>query len=431
MTDNTDDTRRRSEGLGLLLADVMASDDSERENLVCYAEDPTSLDAEERRTVEARLASDPGWQDRLSMLQNFDASAAEPSALEGVDENVVPLSQGRPRSRFAWVAVAAAAGLMAVALIPLLTQPEDEGGPLVKREVLDHRAPGDVAPRDLPHSVPSSEAPTSIALDDVAKPPQLDSMTDFPEPQRTATEALEQGSEVPSEIVASNPSEALRDVADDSANADDQALLVAQLDPIDIPVAYRAPAEFLSRDVPRDIVRGAANGPTLVSWVPDHVAHSATSQPTLYWTLSGSLPEASQVGVVLTAEDAAEPLYEGVHPVDATRERQQTALSSLGVSLEPGEIYRWSVFVRVVDGDPSADRIAQGWVEYRAPSDDFAARVADEPRNARAAAYAEQGYWYDALALLVDIDAQHPDRAKAREQLTGFLAEAGIASASD
>ncbi len=444
--------RDRSEGLGLLLADVMASDDVERENLVRYAEDADALGAAERRAVEARVAADPSWRDRLTVLQNFDPRAADPSALDGADENVVPLSQGRPRTRMAWFAMAAAAGLMAIALVPLLSEPGDERGTLAKREAPNTQRPGESVRQDDPVSIPSRSIPliaaqTTLALGDRVEQPEAGTATDSVEFQIRGVEGDERNVEASSEIAASDaatnpPEEAdnldvgvVDDAGDDAGNgiaeAGAETLLLARLDPIDIPVAYRAPSDFLSREVPRDVVRGAAGGPTLVTWVPDHVAHSATSQPTLYWALSGSLPEAGRVGIVLTSEDDPEPLYEGFQPVDPTQVRQQTPLASLGVSLKAGEVYRWSVFVRVVEGDPSADRIAQGWIEYRAPSEAFATRIAREPRWARAAAYAEQVYWYDALALLVDIDGQHPDRVKARQQLVGFLANAGIDSAAD
>ena len=66
----------RDEKLSLLLADVYQSDERALELLVKYASDPASLDAGERNEVEARLARDASWQDRLRVLQNFDSAMA-------------------------------------------------------------------------------------------------------------------------------------------------------------------------------------------------------------------------------------------------------------------------------------------------------------------------------------------------------------------
>lgn len=402
---NEDETRResggtpvRADGLGLLWADVLATGAEDRETLVQYADAPESLAPEARRAFEAKLDAEPAWRDRVSVLRNFDPLAASEEDLTDADENVVPLSAGRRRAWVPWIGVAAAAGLMAIAVLPLLGERESEktaaNPPGVEATPLSEIAVQDSALAAVEPAVPAPVEDAVIVPEVVEPEPRLAEATASPEAEAAA----------PERMPASEP------------------ILIAALDP----VHYLAPEDALLRESPGDLVRGTSGGPALVAWVPDHVAHSATAQPTLYWELGGELEDGHEVSVVLTAENEPEPLYEGVHVIDAKRVRQETNLASLGVSLTPGEVYRWSVVVRAASGDPSADRIAQGWVEYRAPSRELVDRFAEARRGNRAAHYAERGYWYDALALLVEFEREHPGDADARERLVGFLAKAGI-----
>jgi len=400
--------RERDEGLGLLLADVLKSDELEHQTLLRYAEDPGALAAEDRLAFEARLAEDPGLRDRLAVLRRFDPSdtAADPSEDDGV---VVAMAARTRRAWMPWVGLAAAAGLASVIVLPRLGQDATPDSSSSTLPVAAVQVPSHGDAEEISEALVVSPAPPASA------------------PASSEVVALERGPEVAAVETAVAREVAVAEPADPVVEepAREEILLAAHFEA----AQYRPPADLLGRVAVGAVVRGSTSGPALVAWVPDHVAHSATPQPTLYWSLEGDGATEHEIGLVVTSESASEPLYEGAQAVDASGTWQHSDLAALGVALQSGEIYRWSVFVRTAEGAPAVDRIAQGWIEYREPSKDQRSALATATAGSRAARYAEQGYWYDALALLADFASEHPDDPDARDRLEGFLEAAGVATA--
>ena len=150
-------------------------------------------------------------------------------------------------------------------------------------------------------------------------------------------------------------------------------------------------------------IGGATRGGELAQTVefgilaPRTTGWTATPQPTLYWYLSA--PVDNPIDIVIIGADAVEPLLEltvrspppALHHLD---------LAAHGVSLEADTEYMVYAVV-VPDYDHrSRDIISQASMRYLRPAPELI--IAGAEPMARAIAFAQNGYWYDALTALLE-----------------------------
>lgn len=96
----------------------------------------------------------------------------------------------------------------------------------------------------------------------------------------------------------------------------------------------------------------------------------------------------------MRAEESEEP---GIH---------RLRLERYGVTLTPGIIYKWTVALVPNPANRSQDLIASDMIQRIEPSGRLSAGLAGSKGLNKAAAYADDGIWYDALdAVTNEIDA--------------------------
>lgn len=190
-------------------------------------------------------------------------------------------------------------------------------------------------------------------------------------------------------------------------------------------VAYKPPA----RGAPQRRVGGASRGasataPTVAVLAPDHVGYTLEEQPDLYWFISRPSP----VRIELTLIDGASaaPTREVVLKGAERAGIQRFSLREHGVKLTEGTDYEWSVaVVPDVDGR-SADILSGGALRRVKPGEALAAKLRGLAGTARAAALADAGIWYDALATLGrQLEADPLDRA-AKAARADLLDQVGL-----
>ncbi len=194
-------------------------------------------------------------------------------------------------------------------------------------------------------------------------------------------------------------------------------------------VAYRPPA----RGAPQRRVGGATRGtasaaPVVAVLAPDHVGHTLEAQPDLYWFISRPSP----VRIELTLVDGRSPApaKEVVLAGAQTAGIHRFSLREHGVSLAEGTEYEWSVAI-VPDADNrSADILSAGALRRVALEPALAAKLQGLAGVPRAAALAEAGLWYDALAALgARADADPADR-EVRRARADLLDQVGLKEAA-
>jgi hypothetical protein len=146
--------------------------------------------------------------------------------------------------------------------------------------------------------------------------------------------------------------------------------------------------------------------PGLLVLAPPKLARTFSTQPTLYWYVSG--PTAAPVRLTVLDLDATtgEPLLEiGLGPVSAGGV-QATSLAEHGVNLEENRLYEWSVALEVDPQAYSEEPVAKTILTAVEADPALLARLEREPALARAEELAKAGYWYELIDLLSrEIDA--------------------------
>lgn len=165
----------------------------------------------------------------------------------------------------------------------------------------------------------------------------------------------------------------------------------------------------------------AAEGPEVVALVPDHTGRASGPQPSLCWYLAR--PMDMRIEIVLNDESSVKPVLErqlqmpergGIHCLD---------LAEHNIRLIRGIEYRWFVAVVPDPAHRSKDIVSGGAVMYEEPGPVLQTRLKDSTGEAAAAAYAEEGFWYDAVAVLGKTLGKEP---RARPALVSLLEQAGL-----
>jgi len=186
---------------------------------------------------------------------------------------------------------------------------------------------------------------------------------------------------------------------------------------------------------PRGRIGGGRRGPLLAgaeiqALVPDHVGQTTAAQPSLYWYLAEPVQGDISFEVTLVDERKIDPLVDRRLARPERGGAQRIRLGDLGVSLEPGQEYQWSIAVVPDPNDHAKDVVATGWIQRVAPPAGLDSQLAAAGPDGAATVYGEAGLWYDMLAAAYDRIGAHPDDAGYRSELAAVLEQAGLPGAA-
>lgn len=171
--------------------------------------------------------------------------------------------------------------------------------------------------------------------------------------------------------------------------------------------------------------RGAEQSlPSLAVLAPDHVGHTVSMQPALYWYLSK--PTAVRIELTLVDENATDPVLERT-VTDASPGIHRLNLADYAVALKLGEEYQWSVSLIPDPRERSNDIVATTALRRVAIPPALQSGAAGIRREDLPALYAAEGIWFDAVAVISELIAANPADAKLREQRAALLDQAGLA----
>jgi hypothetical protein len=182
---------------------------------------------------------------------------------------------------------------------------------------------------------------------------------------------------------------------------------------------------------PRGRIGGGRRGPLhgvadLHALVPDHVGQTTSPQPSLYWYLAEPLEEDFVFELTLIDETSIDPVVDRRIERPAGAGLQRIRLADLGIALEPGQEYQWSVAAVPDPDDHSKDVVASGWIQRVTAPEGLEERLSAAGPDGAAAVYGEAGLWYDLLAALCERIGAHPEDAGYRQQLVALLEQVGL-----
>jgi len=149
-------------------------------------------------------------------------------------------------------------------------------------------------------------------------------------------------------------------------------------------------------------VRSASQGglPDLMVLAPPKLARTFSSQPTLYWYLSGPTNAPVRLTVLDLDATTGEPLLEfGLGPISSGGVHA-SSLAEHGVALEEGRLYEWSVALEVDPQAYSEEPVAKTILTADEADPALIGELEQAPALEQAKELAKAGYWYDLIDLL-------------------------------
>lgn len=214
----------------------------------------------------------------------------------------------------------------------------------------------------------------------------------------------------------------------------EQAVLIqkAGKDYKDIFMHYKPP---MGRDLPvnREGIgtRGTKDNKNiyLAVLVPNHLALTTKSQPSLFWYLSQ--PVSSRIELTINDEESVEPVLEKSLDKRDKYGIQHIGLSDYNISLKQGVEYQWFVTIVPDPEQRSKDITAMGMLKYIEPSKEIEDKLAKARGIEIPATYAEEGLWYDALTALCELINKNPDDKALCNERIFLLEQIGLRTVAD
>ena len=157
---------------------------------------------------------------------------------------------------------------------------------------------------------------------------------------------------------------------------------------------------------------------------PESTGLTSRESPTLYWFVS-RVP-AQQVEFALIRHDRIEPVAELTLGAPAAGGITKVSLAQIGVKLEPGITYEWSIALVKDPLNRSSDIVTSGTLLRKAPDGALHSRLKAADEEDKFALYGEAGYWYDAIELASEAISSAPAAGEWRARRASFLEQVGL-----
>jgi hypothetical protein len=164
--------------------------------------------------------------------------------------------------------------------------------------------------------------------------------------------------------------------------------------------------------------------PSLTVLTPSHAGLTTSPQPTLFWYQTAG--SATRLELTVVEPKNPEPVLRAYADGSTKPGIHCLPLARYGAVLKPGVKYTWTV-AWVPDGaNRSLSVVARGGLECVAAETKMVEAVAAAKGAERAAVYAQNGIWYDALdAITLAIDS-NPENKELRGMRADLLEQAGL-----
>lgn len=95
-------------------------------------------------------------------------------------------------------------------------------------------------------------------------------------------------------------------------------------------------------------------------------------------------------------------------------------------SLVKNQPYYWSFALTCNPNDRTEDLVVGGWVEYRQLSQNLLWELIKASKVERVSLYARNGYWYDAVATIIELQQKEPQNEAIARTWTELLTSVGL-----
>ncbi len=157
---------------------------------------------------------------------------------------------------------------------------------------------------------------------------------------------------------------------------------------------------------------------------PEGTGLTSRESPTLYWYVSRA--PARQVAFALIRDDRVEPVAEVILGRPDAGGITEVSLAKIGVKLEPGVTYEWSIALIKDPLNRSTDIVTSGTLRRKLPGEALGSRLDAADFEGKFVLYGEAGYWYDAIELASEGIASAAAPKRWRGHRASFLEQVGL-----
>ncbi len=143
---------------------------------------------------------------------------------------------------------------------------------------------------------------------------------------------------------------------------------------------------------------------------PPHTGLTTKSQPILYWFTSSPIPKSVQhIEFVLNSEQSIVPILRVQLSLAQKNSAHPLVLADYGIMLKPEINYSWSIALVKNSNARSNDLVSSGKIRYVNPSIVLQQTLRQLPARKKVIAYAQAGYWYEAIKIAIDQQTEQPE----------------------
>ena len=198
------------------------------------------------------------------------------------------------------------------------------------------------------------------------------------------------------------------------------------------PAGLGAPARRQSAGTRGCVFGSPAN---VIALMPEsNVGWTTEAYPRFYWYLpinqasfvEFTLTKASEATELATADIVYQTrlMLSGDAGIVSVRLPESEGIASLAV----GERYYWRVSLFCSPTSEVGELQVDGWIERQVLTAELMAEIESASESEKAALYASNGYWFDALDQFVKLQAVEPDNAELQSSWAEFLDSVGLSN---
>jgi hypothetical protein len=162
----------------------------------------------------------------------------------------------------------------------------------------------------------------------------------------------------------------------------------------------------------------------LAAIVPDHTGMTSKSKPTLCWYISR--PTDTRIEITVDDGKSIKPVLETKVESPAGDGMNCLNLSQFGIDLQRGAEYQWFVAIIPDPEQRSKDVVSGGVIVFTEPPKSLADKLSTAKGADVSKAYAEDGFWYDAVESLSELIRNNPEDKRYQALRLDLLEQAGL-----
>jgi hypothetical protein len=154
-----------------------------------------------------------------------------------------------------------------------------------------------------------------------------------------------------------------------------------------------------------------------------HIGLSQLQRPVFFVHLSQTIAQSAEFSLF---DKKMNGIYQQNIPIINQSGLINIRLPKDGPSLVSNQTYYWSFAIACNPNDRTEDMVVGGWVEHTLLSDSIQAQLASSTVIERVSLYAKHGFWYDAVATIIEFQNLQPNNSQLSQSWNELLTSVGL-----